>query len=271
MPRIVAEVVAATVVVFIVNTAVVAPAATVTLAGTVALVALEESDTTAPPVGAGPLKVTVPVDGDPPATEVGDRLNDATEAGLIVTVALAETALSVPVISAATAAVTGAVVTVNVAEYEPAAIVTVAGTAALLLFEARLTINPPLGAGPVSVAVPVEALPPVTVVGASESELKVAGVIPKVALSEVVPRVAVRVAVVDAVTDEVVTVNVVLLAPCGMVTVVGTPAFELLEDTATFTPAPEAGPDKVRVPVDVEPPTTEVGETVKLLSVTAWT
>ena len=55
-----------------VNVALVAPAATVTLEGTVATnVSLLESATCAPPDGAGPLSVTVPVEESPPVTLVG--------------------------------------------------------------------------------------------------------------------------------------------------------------------------------------------------------
>jgi hypothetical protein len=54
-----------------VNVALVAPAATVTLAATIAADALLESVTTAPPLGAAPLSVTVPVDDVPPLTLVG--------------------------------------------------------------------------------------------------------------------------------------------------------------------------------------------------------
>jgi hypothetical protein len=55
-----------------VNVALVAPAATVTLAGTVAAAVLPlERETVAPPLGAGPLRVTVPVVGDPPFTLLG--------------------------------------------------------------------------------------------------------------------------------------------------------------------------------------------------------
>jgi hypothetical protein len=54
------------------NVAVVAPAAMATLEGTLAAaVLLLESMTCAPPAGAGPLKVTVPVEEFPPMTDVG--------------------------------------------------------------------------------------------------------------------------------------------------------------------------------------------------------
>src|SRR5438477_12026716 len=49
----------------------VAPAATVTLEATVAEVLLLERFTMAPPAGAAPLRVTVPVEGDPPVTLPG--------------------------------------------------------------------------------------------------------------------------------------------------------------------------------------------------------
>ena len=61
----------AAVVVFTGNVAVVAPAGTVTLEGTLAAPLLLESATGAPPVGAGPLNATVPVEEFPPATLVG--------------------------------------------------------------------------------------------------------------------------------------------------------------------------------------------------------
>jgi hypothetical protein len=57
------------VLVFTVNVALAAPAGTVTLAGTVAAdILLLESETVAPPYGAGPLSITVPVDEEPPLT-----------------------------------------------------------------------------------------------------------------------------------------------------------------------------------------------------------
>jgi len=61
-----------------VNAALVAPAAIVTLAGTLAaVVLLLESATCAPPAGAGPLNVTVPVDEFPPVALVGFNASEA--------------------------------------------------------------------------------------------------------------------------------------------------------------------------------------------------
>jgi hypothetical protein len=47
------------------------------VAGTVAAATLLlDRDTSAPPTGAGPVSVTVPVDGVPPGTLVGESTND---------------------------------------------------------------------------------------------------------------------------------------------------------------------------------------------------
>jgi len=69
---------AVTALVLTVNVALVAPATTVTLEGTLpAAVLLLESVTSAPPDGAGPLSVTVPVeDCVPPMTLVGLSVSD---------------------------------------------------------------------------------------------------------------------------------------------------------------------------------------------------
>ena len=73
-------------------------------------------------------------------------------------------------------AVTGRVVTVNVALVAPAGMVTLAGTVAtaVLLLEME-TRAPPLGAGALNVTLPGEGDPPLTLVGFSASEVRVGG------------------------------------------------------------------------------------------------
>ncbi len=69
--------------------AVLAPAATVTFAGTVATaVLLLDSDTAMPPVGAIPVNCTVPVEELPPATDVGFSANADNAGGFTVRVAV---------------------------------------------------------------------------------------------------------------------------------------------------------------------------------------
>ena len=70
-----------------VNVALVAPPATVTVDGTVADDGLPlDSDTTAPPPGAGPLSVTVPVEELPPTTLDGVTPNELNPTAAGVTV-----------------------------------------------------------------------------------------------------------------------------------------------------------------------------------------
>jgi hypothetical protein len=60
-----------TAVVVMVKFALLEPVGTVTLAGTVAALESSESDTTVPPLGAGAVSVTVPVEARPATTLVG--------------------------------------------------------------------------------------------------------------------------------------------------------------------------------------------------------
>ena len=90
----VADVEAVTDVVVTVKVALVAPAGTVTLAGTEAALELSESVTTVPPAGAAALRATVPVEELPPTmlagfTDTEDSVGPvAPPDGLIVSVAL---------------------------------------------------------------------------------------------------------------------------------------------------------------------------------------
>ena len=80
---------AATELVVTLNVAVVAFAATVTLAGTwAAAVLLLDRVTTAPLDEAGPLSVTVPIEEAPPGTEVGLRMIELRTGAVTVKLAL---------------------------------------------------------------------------------------------------------------------------------------------------------------------------------------
>jgi hypothetical protein len=73
-------------------------------------------------------------------------------------------------------AVTALVLTVNVVLVALAATVTLEGTlAAVVLLLESMICAPPVGAGPLSVTVPAEEFPPVTLVGFSVSEERVGG------------------------------------------------------------------------------------------------
>jgi len=83
------------------------------------------------------------------------------------------------VIVAVVLADTAVVVTVNVMLVVPARTVTAVGTIALELFDPRLMRVPDGPAGPLSVTVPVEDVPPITVVGKTETLDNAAAVIVK--------------------------------------------------------------------------------------------
>ncbi len=156
-----AVVVVATAVVVTVNVAVELPAATVTVAGTVALDEFDASPTLVPPAGALPLMVTVPVEEFPPTTVVGARVTDesvrtVTEIVWVRVVPL-YVALNTEDPFEAKAAL---VLMVNVADEDPAGTVTDVGTVAteVVADESEMTM-PPTGAAADNVTVPVDVLP----------------------------------------------------------------------------------------------------------------
>jgi hypothetical protein len=266
--RMSADVLAPTAAVEIVKLAVSLPAATVTLAGTVATAVLSlESETTTPPAVAGAVNVTVPVAGEPPVTETGRtlRLLSVGVLSFTVSVAVLDTPPAVAVMTEPLVLAVLRAVTVNVALVAPAATVTLAGTdAAVALPLLSDTVTPPAGAGPVRVTVPVLVEPSTTAdglrvrldsVGAALAPL----VTPRTAERATPPPVAVIVAELFAATALVATVNVAVRAPPATVTVEGTDATELLLDRATVWPPDAAAALSVTVPVDDDPPVTDVG------------
>jgi hypothetical protein len=231
----VAEVDAVTVTVLTVKVALVAPAATVTLAGTVAAaVLLLVSVTVAPPEGAAPVSVTVPCELLPPTTVDGLTASDDREACAggfdIVNSALRLTPPAEPLIVADVDVVTVAVLTVNVALVAPAATVTLAGTVArAVLLLVSVTTAPPDGAALASVAVPCEVLPPATVDGLSVIAESVAGggaagVTVKLADCVTPPPDTEMVTTVVVVTAVVKMLNPPLVFPAGIMTLLLTEA-----------------------------------------------
>src|SRR5262245_61602892 len=161
-----------------VKVALVAPAGTVTLAGTVAAaVLLLASVTTSPPLGAEPLRVTVPWDVFPPVTLAGLTLTPETvtaaEAGFTVSVADRVTPPATAEIATGVDTVTALVVTVKLALVAPAATVRLAGRVTADELSESVTTTPPAGAAALRVTVPVEELPPTTLAGLTLSAERV--------------------------------------------------------------------------------------------------
>ena len=136
------------------------PAGTVTLAGTVTGSA-PDSDTTAPPVGAAAVKVTVAVTGIPPTTvAVLSEIEETVTVTTAVTVSVGERLL-LPLSDAVIVAVPAATaVTANVAVVAPAGTIMGVCTVATagLLLDSEILV-PPVGAAAVRVTVPWTLLP----------------------------------------------------------------------------------------------------------------
>jgi hypothetical protein len=169
-----------------VNVAVVFPARTLTLGGTLATGGFAlDNPTVMPPAGAGWVRVTVPVDALLPMTLDG---LSATLAMLPVGLMVSDTDVLEPayeaVIETVAEVATAYVVIVNGAVEAPALTNTVAGTVAtavLLLLSA--TVRPPAGAGPLSVTVAAEVAPPLSVDGLADKADGVGGLTVSVAVA----------------------------------------------------------------------------------------
>jgi len=226
-------------------------------------VLLLERDTAIPPVGAGPVRDTVPAELEPPTTDVGFRVTLSRVGTATVSVAVFVVAPRVALMVAVIFAVTAVVAVVNVADVLPEATVTDAGTVTPLatsLLE-RVTTVPPAGAGPDRVTVPDELAPPVTDVGFRAALSSVGAVTVSAAVLVVEPRTALIVAETLAVTPVVEVVKVAVVLPEATVTDAGTvtPLAVLLLERLTAVPPVGAGLESVTVPVELVPPITEVG------------
>ena len=223
----------------------------------------------------GPLRVTIPVEDVPPVTEVGDTVSVASVGGVMVSVAVCFTEPTVAVTTADVVVETAEVETVNVAVFCPDGTTTFAGTIAAELLELKVTVVPLEGASPVRVTVPVEVVPPETEVGERDRFAKSGGVIVKLAEADADPDPAVITATVVLETGLVEALNVAVVAPAATVTVPGTVALAVLDESGTENPPAGAADPIVTVPVEESPPSTDVGdsdteEIVIPLTVSTW-
>jgi hypothetical protein len=138
------------------NVPVLAPAAIVTVAGTVAAALLLESATTRPPAGAVAFSVIVPVKGAEPLTSAaGLRVRPVGPMTLTTTLAVFVDPFSVAVSVTVLDDVTACDDTAAVAVVAPAATVNVAGTEIAGSLLASATETPPAGAAAFRVTVAV--------------------------------------------------------------------------------------------------------------------
>jgi hypothetical protein len=241
--------------------ALVAPAAMVTLAGVVAAAALEESVTTAPPVGAAVVSVAVPVDAAPPTTLDGFNATVASDGAAAIACGVnlrtTDHALAVPAeFTACTRHQCCRAPSVGAVNCDEVTVLSTTNGAANVLESStwtRYDVAPGTSDqsttnGWAGVA-PCAGLTKAGAVGAG-------GVTVNVALRVLPPDEPEMLTVVEDVTAVVVTVNVLLVVPAGTVTLAGTVAAAEVSDRVTTVPPAGAAAVRVTVPVDEAPPAT---------------
>jgi len=222
----------ATIVVVTGNVADVAPCTMLTLAGTVAAPLSLERPTANPPAPAALVSVTVPVEGEPPLTEVGSRTSEesAGPGGTNTSADVWVTPPAVAEMSTEVVEATAVVTIVKLACNAPALTETLDGTDAADMLElASVTGSPPAEAGADSVTIPDEGVPPSTTPGERTRLVTETGPTERIAVRLTLPCVAVSVAVDCVATLDAETVNVAEVASAGTVTEAGTVATEVSE------------------------------------------
>lgn len=245
-----ADVTEVTVLVVMLKGADVLPAATGTLAGTVAEALELDSATLIPPDGAAAFSITVPVEVLPPVREYRLRVREDSS-GCTETYAGKFRLLYDAVIWTPVLVVTAAAGRVNVVVVLPAGTVTLVGTVTALLVLVSVTGRPPVGAAAFRVSVPVTVAPPppTRLVGLRAKDWS-QGLIVSTAFCVDPLYAAVRVADIVEVTLLAVTENVFVVPPAGTVTEDGRVTSDvLLLERLTTAPFAGAGPPSVTVPV----------------------
>jgi hypothetical protein len=167
-----------TLVVVMLNVAELAPAGTVTFAGTLALIGLLLARVTTKLLEVALSRVTVPTELDPPTTIEGFKVKEASAGGAgAVTVSVVDlfTPAYVAVMLPIVVELTTEVFTTKFTDDVSAGTVTELGTDAAGLALAKVTVAPFAGAEPVRLTVPVADWPPVTLEGATLTAFRAAG------------------------------------------------------------------------------------------------
>ena len=163
--------------------------------------------------------------------------------------------------------VTEVVAIAKVAPVAPCVTDTLAGTVAAALLLDRETAKPPAGAGDVSVTVPCDEAPPVTLAGLTatvESDTAADGVTVSWAVREMPLAEAVMVVVRVVGPARVEMGKVPLDSPPWTIIVAGTVAAAVFElDNETTSPPAGAPTERKTVPVTGVPPSTVAGETLR--------
>lgn len=211
-----------------------------------------------PPAGAMPFNVTVAIVDCPAETFGVLRLNAVRDGGFTVSSSSTDAPGALALMRVIDLVATASVDTGTVAVVAPAATSTLGLTFADPS-AVRETLNPPFGAGPLRVIVPVGDTPPTTLV---ELRTKVAicgDSTVKVAAAFEPSIVAVTSAWVISPTGVVVKANVADVAPAGIITEEGPPQAGELALRETVSPLAGAAESSLRVAVAPAPPTTLVG------------
>lgn len=155
------------------------------------------------------------------------------------------------------------------ADVAPVATVTVLGTEAAVWLLDNEMFNPPEGAAEPIVTVPVAVLPPRRLMGDTDRPVNTGAFTVKLALRKLLPTVPLIFATVWLPTGRVETLNVATVEPPGTDTIVGTVTEDWLLASETDSPPTGATDEIVTVPVELEPPVTDVGLNVRPANVGA--
>lgn len=201
----------------------VAPAGTTTNAGTPAIPGdALTSETDKPPSGACPVNVTLPVIGAPPVALTGLNVTASTDAGLIVIKNVLKAPFRLAFQGTLVSAATTGSAAVKVAVLVPASTVTLDGATIPARPFVILTTQPPAGALPVSLMVPVTDVPPTGVLVGNASDNTRGAKTLRVPDTERFPVVPVTATFVSTDVTAAVAVKIAVVAFAGTVTDAGT-------------------------------------------------